>query len=101
MINELLEIVLEALALVLAGFLVPYLKGKIGEAKYYRMLELIDIAVEASEQIYKTSPKGEPKNNNRYQYVYDLLELKGIKIKDEEIEALIESAVLRLNKALR
>ena len=46
MINEILEIVIKALALVLAGFLVPYLKGKIGEAKYYRMLELIDIAVE-------------------------------------------------------
>jgi len=98
--NEIVGIVVQIIVLVLGGLLIPYVKAQIGEAKYAKVLELVDIGVAAAEQIYKSMPKSEEKNEARYTYVVDFLNDKGVKITDAELEALIESAVLQISGAV-
>ena len=64
--NEIVGIVVQIIVLVLGGLLIPYIKAQIGEAKYAKVLELVDIGVAAAEQIYKSMPKSEEKNEARY-----------------------------------
>lgn len=99
--KEIFDIVFQIMLLIVGGLLVPYLKSKIGEAKYARIIDTVGIAVGAAEQIYKSLDKGEIKNKMRYQYVLDFLAEKNIMLTESELKALIEDTVLRLNEAVR
>lgn len=94
------DILLQILLLVIGALLVPYIKHKIGEARYYQIIEMVDIGVAAAEQIFRNMDKGEVKNNARYEYVAKYLRDKGVKIDDSEVKAMIEGAVLRINEVV-
>ena len=98
---EIFDVLLQVLVLIIGGLLVPYIKIRLGEAKYDQIISTIDIAVGAAEQIYKSLPKGDDKDMERYKYVVDYLQAKGIKLKPEDLHTMIEDAVLRLNGAIR
>lgn len=98
--NAIFEIILQIVLLVIGGLLIPLIKQRIGEAKYYQILDAVEIGVSAAEQIYKSMPKGTERNKLRYGYVVDLLNSKGIKLDERELKSLIEGAVLRLNETV-
>ena len=98
---NLIEVLLQIILVVVGGLLVPYLKQKWGNEKYSKLLTSVQIGVAAAEQIYKAMPKSEEKNRFRYDYVADYLTEKGFKINPAELEALIESAVMELNEAVK
>ena len=98
---EIFDILLQVLVLIIGGLLVPYIKIRLGEAKYGQIISTIDIAVGAAEQIYKSLPKGDDKDIQRYGYVLNYLQAKGIKLSDQDLHTMIEDAVLRLNGAIR
>ena len=98
--SQIFEVLLQIILLAVGGLLVPYLKSKIGSAKYQDILTAVEMGVGAAEQIYKSYEKGQEKDKLRYRFVADLLSSKGIKLNENEIRAMIEDAVLRLNKAI-
>lgn len=98
---NLIEVLLQIILVVVGGLLVPYLKERWGAEKYGRILTSVQIGVAAAEQIYKSMPKSGTKNQLRYDYVAEYLTSKGFKIDKTELEALIESAVMELNEAVK
>ena len=96
--SQIFEAVLQILLIIIGGLLIPFIKMKWGEEKYQNVLRAVEIAVSAAEQIYKSLPKSEFKNEKRLKYAMDyLINVKGIKLCQAELEVLIEDAVLRIS----
>lgn len=92
---DLTQVVVAILTLIVSmvsAFLVPYLKTKIGAEKLENIRFWVNIAVEAAEQIYTGSGRGKEKK----EYVLKFLQSKGFTLNAEEIENIIEAAVLNL-----
>lgn len=92
---DLTQVVVAILTLIISmvsAFLVPYLKTKIGAEKLENIRFWVNIAVEAAEQIYTGSGRGKEKK----EYVLKFLQSKGFTLNAEEIENIIEAAVLNL-----
>lgn len=92
---DLTQVVVAILTLIISmvsAFLVPYLKTKIGAEKLENIKFWVNIAVEAAEQIYAGSGRGKEKK----EYVLKFLQSKGFTLNAEEIENIIEAAVLNL-----
>lgn len=92
---DLTQVVVAILTLIISmvsAFLVPYLKTKIGAEKLENIRFWVNIAVEAAEQIYAGSGRGKEKK----EYVLKFLQSKGFTLNAEEIENIIEAAVLNL-----
>jgi hypothetical protein len=98
--NSIIQIVIEIITLVLGGFLVPYIKSRIGAEKYAKILQAVEEGVSAAEQIYKHLEKSDEKNELRYQYALNYLKSKGINLTEEQMKTLIEDAVNKLNKSV-
>ena len=90
---QILQVVLALVSIVVTGILIPLIKTKITKDKLEKALVITDIAVKAAEQIYKETGQGAIKKK----YVIDYLKKSGLNLRDEEINALIESAVKELN----
>ena len=86
------EFVIAVVAMAVSVFLIPWLKQKIGEAKMSELLALVQVAVEAAEQLF-----GAGTGDQKKQYVVKLLQNQGIDATSEKVNAMIESAVLGLN----
>ena len=100
---DLTKVLLAILELVFTAALVyfiPYLKKFVRERTTAEQQETIHmwvkIAVQAAEMIYKESGMGPIK----FEYVVKFLEDKGFTFSEEEVRALIESAVLELKKEI-
>ena len=94
---DLTQIIIAILTLAfscISAFLVPYLKTKVDAEKLGTIKLWTKIAVEAAEMLYVGSGKGEEKKA----YVADYLAGKGFKLNFEDVETLIESAVLELKQ---
>lgn len=79
---------------IITAFVIPYLKEKIGAAKYAKTLEWVKVAVKAAEMIYNGVGRGAEKKA----YVVEFLHEKGFTVDADSLDALIESAVLELQK---
>lgn len=81
-------------AAVITCVVVPWIKSKTDAQRQEDILQWVKIAVQAAEQIYNQSGMGEYKKK----YVLDFLEKNGFVLDTNEIDAMIESAVLELKK---
>jgi len=79
---------------VITAFVIPYIKEKIGAAKYAKMLEWVRVGVKAAEMIYNGVGRGAEKKA----YVVEFLHEKGFTVDADSLDALIESAVLEIQK---
>lgn len=98
MMIDLTQVATALISLVIAlvsAFLVPYLKNRLTTSQFNTMLSWVNIAVEAAEMIYTGSGRGEEKK----EYVVNFLNEKGFSLNSNEIDTLIESAVLELKQA--
>jgi LL-H family phage holin len=93
-ITPIIEALIGLLSIVITSFVIPWLKQKVAAEKLEKAKKWAKIAVEAAEQMYNESGKGEQKK----EYVYNFLTTKGIVIDFDEVEALIESEVHKLAK---
>lgn len=78
-----------------SAFLIPYIKAKTTEEQFNTIKLWVQVAVQAAEMLYIGSGRGKEKK----QYVIEFLKSKGFTLNTEEIENLIESAVLELKQA--
>lgn len=97
--NELINLtpvfnaVIALIAAIISAFLVPWIKANTTAKQQEQMLDWVEIAVNAAEQLYKGSGRGEEKK----EYVMQFLADKGYTADLNEIEAAIEAVVLQFN----
>lgn len=92
---DLTQIVVAILTLVfslVSVFLIPYLKTKVTGEQLETIKFWVNIAVEAAEMIYVGTGRGQEKKA----YVVEFLNSKGFHLNTQEIDNIIEAAVLEL-----
>lgn len=92
--NNIFYVVFSIVSVLVTGVLVPLLKQKYGKEKVLSVMEAVDIAVKAAEQIYKETGQG----NLKKQYVLMRLNEQGFKVTEKELDDMIEASVLELNR---
>ena len=95
---DLTQIIVAILTLVISAvsaFLIPYSKTKVSAEQFATIKLWVQVAVQAAEMLYVGSGRGEEMK----QYVLDFLKSKGFSLNMEEIENLIEAAVLELKQS--
>ena len=93
-VNNVFYVILSIVSVLITGVLIPLLKQRYGKEKVTNVLEAVDIAVKAAEQIYTKSGQGQLKK----QYVLMRLNEQGIKLSEKELDDMIEASVLELNR---
>ena len=94
-LTPLITAVLTLIFSLITAFLIPYIKAKTTDEQFNTIKLWVQVAVQAAEMLYVGSGRGEEKK----QYVIEFLKSKGFTLNAEEIENLIESAVLELKQA--
>lgn len=97
-ITPLIQLVLASISAALTIVLVPYIRSKTSQQERADLMDAVRVAVQAAEQIYKGIGMGATKK----EYVEAWLVRHGYTLSNElirdDIDVLIESAVLELNK---
>ncbi len=91
--------------LVITGFIAPafkaWLSQKAEDARWSRIISWAEMAVAAAEQQYKDYAKRDPDGTRRKRFaarvLAEVLRKAGIALSEDEMTALIESAVADLN----
>jgi LL-H family phage holin len=94
---EMLKIVVALCAALVTAYLVPYIESLKQDKRYAALLEIIDVAVRAAEQVIGEG-KGKLKKSEVMSFVREWIEGKGIKITDAELDQLIECAVFEMKE---
>lgn len=95
-ITELVTVILKLVCVLATTFLIPWVKKKVDAEKLLEVRKWTMIAVEAAEMIYDGLDMGETKKA----FVEEFLARKGFKLNADEVDKLIEAAVLEMNNAL-
>lgn len=99
--SEIMKIILEALigviAILITGYLIPWIKGVVGEDKFAMLVELTAYAIRAAEQIY-TPEQWAEKKAYVLKYVVEKAEEIGVELTADDIENLIEGLVNEIKK---
>ena len=94
-LTHIITAVLTLIFSLITAFLIPYIKTKVSAEQFATIKLWAQVAVQASEMLYVGSGRGEEKKK----YVIEFLNSKGFTLNAEEIENLIESAVLELKQS--
>ena len=92
---QIITLVISLIGVILTGLVVPWLRIKLTNEKLDSVQMWVNIAVAAAEQMFSEPKSGKYKKT----YVAEFLKTKGITITDQELDALIESAVYEINRA--
>lgn len=92
-ITPVVNAVIALIAAVVTAFVIPWVKSKTTVAQREEIEAWVRIAVTAAEQIYSGVGKGKEKKK----YVLDFLAEKNLKIDEESVDLMIESAVKEMN----
>ena len=95
-IFHILEIVVTAIITIIARYLVPLIMTELKNCKHEWVYSVVMIAVRAAEQIIQEHGAGEKK----YELAMRLIRDAGIKMTDEQLNSLIESAVQIMNSEM-
>ena len=93
--TDLIQAIISLVAVLITGFLVPYLKAKLSKEKFDKLKDLVSVAVKAAEQLY-----GSKTGQQKKEFVISFLISKGIKFDVDEVTALIESEVYKLTSSV-
>lgn len=91
-LTPIMEAIIALVVAVITAFVIPWMKGKIDADKLEKIKLWVTVAVEAAEQLYKGSGRGEEKKA----YVVQFLQEKGFTIDPDSLDKLIEAAVFNL-----
>lgn len=92
-LQPIISAVIALIAAIITTVLIPYIKGKITQQQYDRLLEAVRIAVAAAEQLFTSPQSGADKK----QYVQEFLAAQGYDVSDQEIDTMIEATVGKIN----
>ena len=91
-ITTIIEALAALIAAVISAFVIPWIKSKTSVAQFEKIKLWAEAAVEAAEQIYTGSGRGEETKR----FVIEFLANKGFKIDADSLDKLIEAAVFNL-----
>lgn len=91
-LTPIMEAIIALVVAVITAFVIPWLKGKIDADKLEQIKLWVTVAVEAAEQLYNGTGRGEKKKA----YVVKFLQEKGFTIDPDSLDKLIEAAVFNL-----
>lgn len=91
-ITEIVKVLFLLICAICSCIVLPYFKAKYNVEQLNEVKAWIKIAVDAAEQIYVGSGRGAEKKK----YVIDFLTQNNIFIDEEQLDAMIESAVYKL-----
>lgn len=92
--NNIFYVILSIISVLITGVLIPLLKQKYSREKVLSVMEAVDIAVKAAEEIYKETGQGDLKKK----YVLMRLNEKGFKITEKDLDEMRKASVLELNR---
>ena len=92
LITKLVEAVVTVVIVLISAYVIPWLKGKIGDDKYALIVEFAEIVVRSAEKLY-TPDEWAQKKRYAVEMVQKKAEEIGITITADEINAIIEGAV--------
>ena len=94
--DEMITIIIKSLLAILSVFItavvIPYVKEKLGEAKYNQLVEYTKYAVRCAEQMF-TPEEWEKKKEYVSKYITDKATEMGIGLNEQDIDLLIEGVV--------
>ena len=93
---DILKLVVSIATAVVTLYLIPYLKSQTTTKQQEEVAKIVEIAVKAAEQ---TLASGTVKKNEVITFVTQWLTERGIKITDEQLDKLIESAVYSMKNS--
>ena len=94
-ITSILEAVIALAAAVVTVFLLPWLSSKTTAQEREELLNWVDIAVAAAQQLYHKCS-----GQQRLDYALSVLEEKGFDVDDSVVLDAVEAAVLKLHRQL-
>ena len=92
-LQPIISAVIALIAALITTFLIPYIKGKISQQQYDKLIEAVRIAVAAAEQLFSSPQSGADKK----QYVQEFLAAQGYDVSQREIDTMIEATVGKIN----
>ena len=95
-LTGIISAVLTLIVAVLSAFLIPLIKRKVDAEKLATIQFWVGIAVDAAEQVFRDGGLGAEKKK----YVVNFLEARGFSIDADELNNLIEAAVLEMKNEL-
>lgn len=95
-LTQIVNCILALIGAIITGIIVPWIKSKTTENQRKELLAWLEIAVQAAEQIYNGTGLGTQKK----EYVIHFLQEHGYDVDSEMIEAMIESTVFDMKKAV-
>lgn len=93
---NILKIVVTVATALISAYVIPLLKERLHDAKYQRLLEIVEVAVRAAEQTIKGSGQGAIKKDAVINFVSEWMMLHGIEISKDQLDQLIEACVYQL-----
>lgn len=85
-------------SVMITGWVVPWLKSKIGEQEFAKLLAYIRVAVRCAEQIY-TPEQWQEKKRYVMQYIKNLIGTTiNVKLTDEQLDSVVEGIVNEVKK---
>ena len=94
-VTVLAQTIITLCAAAITCFVIPWVKAKADREQMDELLEWVEVAVAAAEQIYEAAD-GDAKKD----YVLGFLSSKGFAIDTAELDGTIEAAVLSLHNSL-
>lgn len=98
LIFRLLSVVLEAIIVLIGGFVVSWLRTRVNAAKLDKAITIAEIVVPAVEQAFAGVLHGTKKLEWALEWAKDLAAKHGVNLTDEQWQALIEQAVFHMNQ---
>ncbi len=92
-VTPLANALIMVLAVLVTVYLIPWIKSQTTEKQREEVEAWVKIACAAAEQLYHTDVI-----QDRKQYVIDFMMKKNLKVNPDELNKMIEAAVLEINK---
>lgn len=94
----LLKYVITICAALITAYVLPYIKTLKDDARYAKVIEVVELSVRAAEQVIRDPKSGNIKKARVLKVVRKWLGEHNIDISEDEIDQLIESAVYAMKQ---
>lgn len=98
-IFKLLLSIIPVIGAIVTYFVIPYFKSKVSDTDLERIKKWTDTAVKAAELMFAGESLGDSKKEYVVDFLVDLMNKEKIIITEDQLNALIEAAVLELKAA--
>ena len=92
------KIIFSIVLILISTYLIPYLKTLRNDVRWQKLINMVEAAVNAAEQTIKEPGSGKEKKEMVVKFVTKWMEEQGINVTEDEVDALIEAAVKKMNE---